>query len=333
MAVDIKNSVKELLKKNPLVILPRLGGFTSEYISAKVDPNSNTFNPPKKKLGFNPDLTNDGGLIHSYLKNELGYSDSEGKKVVADFVQNVWRRLEHGLEEHFPQVGTLKLNEKKEIEFKPEEGENLLPDSYGFDSFKYAPSDKAKPTASVPQPRVKKPSFPRALIFIIGIPLLLTYAIFFYVERDPVPFRTLFTNTNVKDFTGDEYDDFLKGDKDTVHGTQKPTLGDELDKQTQPENALKYTEKPALPDTEPVDNKYAGMTEFHIIAGSFKNRGNAQVLSNKLRTKGFQPTILDKHNGYYRVSIKSFDNRNMALQEFNRLRSQHRDLKLWLLSM
>lgn len=334
MAVDIKIVVKELLKKNPCVILPRLGGFTAEYASAKVDSNSNTFNPPRKKLGFNPDLKNDGGLIYGYLTKEKGYSGSEANKVVADFVQQIWRRLDHGLGEHFPNIGTLKLNENKEIEFKPATDENLLLDSYGFDSFKFSPSNASKNEPSVPQPRVKRPSFARALIFIIGIPLLITYGLYFYLEGDPVPFRSLFTNDSVKDFTTDEYDIFLSGDKnDTTNNEEHQELDKKLDNQTRPENALKYTEEPASTREKPVTDKYAGMTEFHIIAGSFKKMSNARVLSQKLVTKGFQPTILDKQNGYFRVSIKSFDNRNIALQEFNRLRSKHRDLKLWLLSM
>ncbi len=334
MAVDIKIVVKELLKKNPCVILPRLGGFTAEYASAKVDPNSNTFNPPRKKLGFNPDLTNDGGLIHGYLIKEKGFSENEANKVLADFVQQVWRRLDHGLEENFPNIGTLKLNEKKVIEFESATDENLLLESYGFDSFKYSPSNTSKKTPAIEQPRVKRPSFARALIFIVGIPLLITYGVYFYMEGDPVPFRSLFTNDSVKDFTLDEYDAFLSGDKnDTTTNEEYKELDKKLDHQTRPENALKYTEDPASTREKPVADKYAGMTEFHIIAGSFKKMSNARVLSQKLVTKGFQPTILDKQNGYFRVSIKSFDNRTIALQEFNRLRSKHRDLKLWLLSM
>ncbi len=334
MADDIKIVVKELLKKHPCVILPRLGGFTAEYASAKVDPNSNTFNPPRKKLGFNPDLTTDDGLIRGYLTREKGYSESEANKVVADFVQQVWRRLDNGLEENFPNIGTLKLNEKKEIVFQLATDENLLLESYGFDSFKYSPSNSSKKAPSIAHPKVKKPNFARALIFIVGIPLLITYGVYFYLEGDPVPFRSLFTNDSVKDFTVDEYDDFLSGDeKDTTRNDEYRELDEELDSQTRPENALKYTEEPAPAQEKPSVDKYAGMTEFHIIAGSFKKMSNARVLSEKLVTKGFQPTILDKKNGYFRVSIKSFDNRNIALQEFNRLRSQHRDLKLWLLSM
>jgi hypothetical protein len=340
MAVDIKIVVKELLKKHPVVILPRLGGFTAEYVSAEVDSNSNTFNPPHKKLDFNPDLTNDGGLIYSYLRNEEGYTDIESKKVVSDFVQNVWRRLENNLEEPFPHVGTLKLNEKKEIEFHPHVDENLLLDSYGFDSFKYAPNQKAKSKAYMAQPKVKKPRFSRALILIIGIPLLITYGVYFYIEGDPVPFRSMFGNSESSEMAIDEKDKMLEEEKaGTAESGQKKEIERELDQQTQPENALQYTEETTSGKVQtqeaeiPEDDKYAGMTQFHIIAGSFKRYQNAQVLSKKLSEKNFTPTILDKQNGYYRVAIKSFDNRNLALQEFNRLRSQHRDLKLWLLSM
>lgn len=332
MVIDIKTVVKELLKKHPYVILPKLGGFVSEYTSARVDADNNTFSPPEKRISFNSDLANDGGLILSYLQQQEGLTDVESQKILSDFVADVWRRLEHGLEEHFPHIGTLKLNEEKEIEFRSQVDENLLLDSYGFEAFKYSPSAKQKTKPTMEGPKVKKPSFSKALILIIGIPVLITYGVYFYLERDPVPFRGIF-GVGSNEEAREEFDLILNGEEgDTAEIKDNGVLTEELDKQTLPENALNYTEEQN--ETESTEeSRYAGMTEFHIVAGSFKKYENAQSLQQKLRMKGFDPTILDKQNGFYRVAIKSFDNRNVALQEFNRLRSQHRDLKLWLLSM
>lgn len=52
---------------------------------------------------------------------------------------------------------------------------------------------------------------------------------------------------------------------------------------------------------------------FHIIAGSFNDKGNAYNFVLKLRAQGFDSRIVNKHNGFYRVSFNSYPTKAQAL--------------------
>lgn len=70
--------------------------------------------------------------------------------------------------------------------------------------------------------------------------------------------------------------------------------------------------------------------EYHLIAGSFSNHKNAVKLVSKLEKQGFPSYTIDKNsNGFYRVVLKSFSDKEEALRDMNSINTSNKFT--WLL--
>lgn len=69
---------------------------------------------------------------------------------------------------------------------------------------------------------------------------------------------------------------------------------------------------------------------FHIIGGCFQYLENAEKFMSQLRSKGFNPLIVDRHKGLYRISFQSFTSRKDALELLARVQSSSND-GAWML--
>jgi len=68
---------------------------------------------------------------------------------------------------------------------------------------------------------------------------------------------------------------------------------------------------------------------FHLIAGCFGDKNNADLLVKDLMSQGYSSTIVDKNKGLYRVSVQSFDSKTKATQFKSKLSSN--SISSWLL--
>ena len=69
---------------------------------------------------------------------------------------------------------------------------------------------------------------------------------------------------------------------------------------------------------------------FHIIAGSFASKTNAEKLVKKLQSEGFDSSIIGQNvKGLYRVVVQSFKNKKEALDEMQNLKASGKSV--WLL--
>lgn len=60
---------------------------------------------------------------------------------------------------------------------------------------------------------------------------------------------------------------------------------------------------------------------FHIIAGSFGSKENANRLANKLKANGFTTAAIEDKGGSFRVSAKGFSSKDAALSEISSVQS------------
>jgi len=68
---------------------------------------------------------------------------------------------------------------------------------------------------------------------------------------------------------------------------------------------------------------------FHLIAGCFGDKNNADLLVEDLISQGYSSTIIDKNKGLYRVAVQSFESKNEATQFKSKLSSN--SISSWLL--
>ena len=60
--------IESLLLEHNCVIVPGLGGFVAGYVAARMVEGEDLFLPPHRRVGFNPLLSlNDGLLVQSYM--------------------------------------------------------------------------------------------------------------------------------------------------------------------------------------------------------------------------------------------------------------------------
>ena len=74
----------------------------------------------------------------------------------------------------------------------------------------------------------------------------------------------------------------------------------------------------------------SGANNYHIIDGSYADKGKAYDRVLKLRNKGFNSRIVNKVNGNYRVSYNSYPTWNAAKKELDGIRNRE-NAKAWIL--
>ncbi len=69
-------------------------------------------------------------------------------------------------------------------------------------------------------------------------------------------------------------------------------------------------------EVQPISNG-----NYHIIAGCFGEKANADNLVESIQAKGYEAQILDQHKGLYRVSASRFSSKNEAIQARSSMKS------------
>lgn len=81
-----------------------------------------------------------------------------------------------------------------------------------------------------------------------------------------------------------------------------------------------------IPDGGELNKRY----RFHIIGGCFQYYENAEKFVLALKNKGYNSTIVDRHNGLYRVCYQSYTSRQDAYGLLASVKSSHNN-DAWLL--
>lgn len=145
----LENILCPLLLRNDCVVIPALGGFVANYVSAKVDVNNGIILPPSKALSFNKNLVNNDGLIANYLAKNQSISYDEANSFIAKEVQQIKANLAQGKRVHFQNVGFLYLNNAGKVAFEQERFFNLLLSSYGLKNVQFVAEEEEIETVPV----------------------------------------------------------------------------------------------------------------------------------------------------------------------------------------
>ena len=87
--MKIEDSISQLLYRYQCVTVPGFGAFLTEFQSAQLHENSNTFYPPKKLISFNPYLKNYdlNDLEENNDKENLNVKTTKNEKNKIKFVE------------------------------------------------------------------------------------------------------------------------------------------------------------------------------------------------------------------------------------------------------
>ncbi len=121
------------------MVVPGFGAFLTEYKSAVLNEQSNSFYPPSKSLSFNKQLLSNDGLLVSYMAEVEQCSYEEMLQKVLNKVEKWKRALDQGERLTLANIGVLKSNKEGRIQYQPSYQINHLTSSFGLSSFVSAP--------------------------------------------------------------------------------------------------------------------------------------------------------------------------------------------------
>ena len=111
----------------------------THHVDARFDASDNSFLPPLRTLGFNPQLKmNDSLLAQSYVE-AYDISYPEAIKRIENDVDELRQHLENEGEYEMNDIGTIFKNDDGNYEFTPCEAGILTPEFYGLSSFEMKP--------------------------------------------------------------------------------------------------------------------------------------------------------------------------------------------------
>ena len=135
--IELERHIEILLLDNDCVIVPEFGGFMAQHTNARYSEVDNTFLPPIRTIGFNPQLKiNDSLLAQSYVE-AYDISYPEALRRIEQEVEEIRQILStEGIFE-LRDIGILRLNAAGNYEFEPCEAGLLTPSLYGLSSFEF----------------------------------------------------------------------------------------------------------------------------------------------------------------------------------------------------
>ncbi len=299
-----------LLHKHSCVIVPGFGGFVTNYTPATVDAHTDFFSPPSLTIAFNQQLTYNDGLLTQELARQENVALDQAFIKLQELINQVRQELFQEGRCELDGIGLLYLDKDFKIQFRVALKANILPQSYGLRSFRFASIRNRKQTQTFEQEYMKEPSGNRRTIIatVAAASVLVLLGLTFFInyklnERQAAEASLI----NVKDLKADSV---LENEAQT---TPKPIVEEASTKKG---HALQYKE---------VDDE----VEYHIIAGSFSNLSSAQKFAKTLEKEGYSTTFITDGDKV-RVSIFSSHEKYEALKQLDFLRIT-KDKTVWML--
>ena len=336
--MKMETYISDLLYRHDCVIIPGLGGIITNYRSAQIHPVSHTLRPPSKSIRFNVNLQEDDGLLANYVSSCESISFASAQSKIERFVFSIQNDLQHKKEAKLPKIGVLSLDINGILSFEPDLKINYLPDAFGLEEIQSPAILRKSKGIDVSKKiyqgaksiQTQKTSFKwkvaAVLIPLIGLSTFVSF------QQDAI---------------GNKYANYayLNPFKEkpaavyvprTIEVIEKTVELKEMKLTTTPKTVLETVKansevKAKKTITASIDKKTTFISKsFHLIAGCFSSKLNANNLVAQLKTEGFKASIIGQNeNGLFRVAFKSCVSRELAVSEMKKLKDSGKST--WLL--
>jgi len=297
--MTLTNYINDLLYRYDCVIVPDFGGFVTNAISAKVNHFSHTFYPPTKQVTFNALLKNNDGLLANYIASSENISFEQATNSIAEIVKT-WQTQLQTESVVIGKVGSLSLNNEQQIIFEPNTSSNYLTETFGM--------------TAVNSPAVKRLEYQKQVEVFTPVVAdkkgngFLKYAAIAVIALTVGTFGWNNYQNNL------QKEHFAKQQQDVDKKIQSATFVISNPLPTIQLNIAKESPK-----------------NFHIIAGAFEFKANAEKKLKQLHAKGFDAKIIGENRwGLTQVTFASFSTRQDAFKSLSDIRIKH-SKDAWLL--
>lgn len=280
--MNLETYIKDLLYRYDCVIVPDFGGFVTKRISAKIKKETHQFFPPTKQLSFNRNLNNNDGLLANYIASVENISFEKASNAIALSVIK-WQNEIQTKPIVLETIGTLKLNENRQIIFEPTTHVNFLAESFGLHSFESSAIKRYKQEVKNIIPEVTnkdKKGFPIFIKYAASAAILVALGISLYSNYETTVQKEV----------------FAKQQKALEKKIQTATFVI-----SNPLPTIELTVAKELPK------------QFHVVAGAFQIPENAERKVAQLKAEGHDACIIGVNKwGLTQVVFASFSDKNDA---------------------
>jgi hypothetical protein len=306
--MTLANYISNLLYRYECVIVPNFGGFVTQEISAKVNHFTHTFDAPSKQLSFNPHLQKNDGLLANYIATAENISYTKALESIQNEVDS-WKHQVRNQELELDLIGSFISNKEGKLIFEPSHTLNYLTQSFGLSSYvspaikrlsykeKIKQLDSVTPVLEKTHKRRKTPLF---IKYAASIAILFAVGTVAWNEYQKNTYNNLVAEAEQQQ---QKLDQSIQ-EATFVISNPLPTITLNITKET---------------------------FNYHIIAGAFREPGNAENKLQQLREKGYDARILGVNKwNLTQVSFESFNSRQEALKQLHAIK-QSESKDAWLL--
>ena len=297
--MTLTSYINDLLYRYDCVIIPDFGGFVTNPISAKVNHFSHTFYPPTKQITFNSHLKNNDGLLANHIASSENISFEKATEKISAVVKS-WNHQLKNESVVIGKVGSLSLNKDNQLIFEPNSETNYLIETFGM--------------GALSSPAIKRLEYQKQA-----------------TQLTPVIERKKSSSSFIKYAAAAAI--FLTVGTIGWNGFQTNQLKEHYAKQQSKVEDKIQSATFVIGDPLPVIQLNVAKEtpkNFHIIAGAFEFKENAEKKLRQLKAKGFNAKIIGKNKwGLTQVAYSSFETRTEAYKNLKDIRYNHSE-DAWL---
>ena len=306
--MQLSKAINSLLYTNDCVTVPGFGSFIVNKFSSVYDEKNGKFYPPSRRVSFNSKIKNNDGLLANFISNEYGIDFSVAVKNIHNEVIN-WKKKLNKEPLVLNNIGELSYNSDENIVFSPDLDSNHFLGSFGLPSIYYKKQPDLVSTYN--ESTLKKYNDLKVNSSNSRVPDFVKYA------------AALVIIISTTFFLSKEYEKYnIQNQLILEQENRQKTI------QRVESAVFDFGSIPAIElEIKVQPNK------FHIIAGAFGVKSNADKLYNNLLSKGYNPTKLPLNDkGLIPISFDNFSNRKEAVIALRQLQmSENKDAWIFVL--
>ena len=111
--------IEYLLQRHDCVILPGIGAFVVEHVSARIIPEEGVILPPRREISLNGLISHDDGMLATSLSRAEGINFEEARNLMNREIASIRRALEADGEYAIGRIGTLRAGDEDTVDFIP----------------------------------------------------------------------------------------------------------------------------------------------------------------------------------------------------------------------
>ena len=306
--MQLSKAINSLLYTNDCVTVPGFGSFIVNKFSSVYDEKKGKFYPPSRRVSFNPKIKNNDGLLANFISEKETISYEVAVKNIHNEVIS-WKKKLNTEPILLDNIGELSYNSDENIIFSPDLDSNHFLGSYGLPSIYYKKQQDLVSTYN--ESTLKKYNDLKGNSSISRVPDFVKYAAALVII-----FSTTF-------FLSNQYEEYnFQNQLILEQENRQKTI------QRVESAVFDFGSIPAIELEVKVQ-----VNKFHIIAGAFGVKSNADKLYKSLLSKGYNPTKLPLNDkGLIPISFDNFSNRKDAVIALRQLQmSENKDAWIFIL--